>query len=74
MNPIQSIFRNLSNEDLRIAILEMTEDDIQGITRSNGFVRKLTEDVVKITNQPYATQLFLTTICLYKEAAIRFCQ
>lgn len=72
MNQIESIFKNLNDDELRTAISEMIEDDKSGIIRYDGYVRQLTEKVVEITNQPYSTQLFLTTISLYKEAAYRF--
>lgn len=72
MNQITKIFNELTDSQLKEAILEMKEDDTFGIIRENGYVRNITKQIVDITNQPLSAQLFITTISLYKEAAYRF--
>lgn len=72
MNPINEIFSILTDVELREALSEIFEDEKEGIIRMDGYVRRLTNEVVKITNNPVAVDLFLTQINLFKEGAKRY--
>jgi hypothetical protein len=70
---ITELFTNLTDEQLREAILQMKGDEPLGIIRTDGWVRKLTKQVSDITGETnLSTHLFLTQNSLFREAAYRF--
>ncbi len=71
-NELTKIFSNLSDAQIREAVIEMKEDEESGIIRSEGWVSRLTKQVHEITDQPVSTLLFLTQTNLFREAAFRF--
>ena len=72
-NKITEIYTNLTNEELREAILEMKEDERTGLIRTDGWVRRLTKQVCEtIGDNSVSTHLFLTQSNLFREAAYRF--
>lgn len=72
-NKITKLYSDLTDEQLREAILEMKEDEKMGLIRTDGWVRKLTKQVCDITNETnISTHLFLTQNNLLRDAAYRF--
>jgi hypothetical protein len=70
---ITELYTNLTDEQLREAILQMKEDEPLGIIRTDGWVRKLTKQVCDITGETnISTHFFLTQNSLFREAAYRF--
>lgn len=72
MNEITEYFNNLSDEELKTAILEIKEDENLGIIRIGGVVRKCANDIIKITHNSLSTELFLVQTNLFKQAAFRW--
>lgn len=72
-NPITEVFANLTDAELIEAINEMREDDLKGIIRIDGWVRRITNKICEIPVEDIIlTHLMTTIIGLYKEAAYRF--
>jgi hypothetical protein len=72
-NKVTEIYTNLSDEQLREAILEMKEDEKIGLIRSDGWVRRLTKQICDtIGDTNFSTHLFMTQTNLFREAAFRF--
>lgn len=72
-NKITKLYSDLTDEQLREAILEMKEDEKMGLIRTDGWVRKLTKQVCDITGETnISTHLFLTQNNLLREVAYRF--
>jgi len=72
-NPITEIYENLTDEQIKEAVLEMKEDEKMGLIRMDGWVRKLTKKVCEITGETnLSTHLFLTQNSILREAAYRF--
>jgi hypothetical protein len=73
INAITELYTNLTDEQLREAILQIKEDEPLGIIRTDGWVRKLATQVCEITNdRTISTHLFLAQNSLFREAAFRF--
>jgi hypothetical protein len=72
MNPISKIFSELTDVEVKEALTEIFEDEKDGIIRMGGYVRRLTNEVIKITNNPVAVDLFLTQTNLFREGAKRY--
>ena len=72
-NAITELYTNLTDEQLREAILQMKEDEPLGIIRTDGWVRKLAKQVCEILGgTDMSTHLFLSQTNIFKEAAYRF--
>jgi hypothetical protein len=72
-NKVTEIYTNLTDEQLREAILEMKEDEKMGLIRSDGWVRRLTKQICEtIGDTNFSTHLFMTQNNLFREAAYRF--
>ncbi len=72
-NPIMKIFSDLTDMELVTAIHEIQQDEPNGIIRANGYVRKLNQKVMEITNETnYSVHLTSVVVGLFKEAAYRY--
>ena len=71
-NPVVDLFTEISDEELTQGIKEMREDDIEGIIRMDGVVRKYAHKVQEITQSDFPMTLFLTQTSLYREGAYRW--
>lgn len=72
-NPIVKIFNDISDDELKQAIKEIKEDEIKGIIRIGGVLRKyadITHNSIGVGNM--SMHLFLTETNLLKEAAFRW--
>lgn len=72
MNPIIKLFEDISDEDLREAILELKESDKTGFIKEGGYVRKYAKLTGDITGSATTTDFFMTTVNLLKQAAFRW--
>jgi len=72
MNKIKDIYKSISSAELKQAILELEEDGVKGVYRTEGILRKYAKMFAEITGNPLSTDLFMTEIGLYKEAAHRW--
>jgi hypothetical protein len=71
-NKVTELFANLTDDQLKEAILQMKEDEPLGIIRIDGWVRKINQEVCNITGETnIATHLFLTQLTLFREFAFR---
>lgn len=73
MNSVIQIFSELSDQQIKEAILELKEDQERndGIIKSD-LHRFYAKKMSMVTKQPMSTCLFQTEILLLKEAAYRF--
>jgi len=67
MNPITKVFRELSDEELRNVIMELEEDVVSGIYRTNGKFRNINDIVSSIIGNDSTTNFFMTEVNIYKE-------
>lgn len=73
-NPIVALFDNIPNEELKLIIQEMVDDEAKGYV-SDGFVRQYIKKVQELTNSTtYSTDMFMVQLALYKQAAQRWIQ
>lgn len=72
MNKIVELFENISDEDLKKAVLELKESDKTGYIKEGGYVRKYAKLTGDITNSFTTTDFFMTTVNLLKQAAFRW--
>lgn len=71
-NPIVKLFENISEEELKKAILEIKKDNLTGIIHEGGIVRKYAKLIGNITDEPISANLMMSQINLLKEAAFRW--
>ena len=71
-NAVTKVFSDMTNLELSQAVREMKEDGPQGIVRSEGIVREKCKMVNEIVGGNVYTQLMMTQMSIYKEAAERF--
>jgi hypothetical protein len=73
MNKVLKIFSDLTDEQLREVLLEMKEDNQKGYIRTDGWIRKLNQEVCEtIGEDTLSVHLHQTQINVYREAAIRY--
>ena len=73
-NPIVELFDNISDEELKLIIQEMVDDEAKGYV-SDGYVRQYIKKVQELTNSTtYSTDMFMVQLALYKQAAQRWIQ
>lgn len=73
-NKIVELFDNIPNDELKLIIQEMVEDEAKGYV-SDGFVRQYIKKVQELTNSTtYSTDMFMVQLALYKQAAQRWIQ
>lgn len=71
MNKVVKIFKDIPDDELREAILELKESDDTGYIKTGGYVRKylaLYNEIAGISG----TDIFSVTINLLKEGAYRW--
>lgn len=69
-NEITEIFENISDEELKDLINQIKTSEKDGIITDG--VRNISKTVSQITGNPVSTELFLTQMNLFKEAAYRW--
>lgn len=72
MNPIVKLFTDITDAELKEAILEMIEDEKTGTIRTDGVVIKYALLCADITSTSVSTNLFMAHVNLTKEAAFRW--
>jgi len=72
MNRITKIFSDLSDEELIQAVSEIKEDEVSGIVRSGGMVRKLIIEWNNITGENNTIHMTGVHVGIFREAAFRF--
>jgi hypothetical protein len=73
-NPIVALFDNISDEELKLIIQEMVDDEAKGYV-SDGYVRQYIKKVQKLTNSTtFSTDMLMVQMALYKQAAQRWIQ
>ncbi len=72
MNPITKLFSDISDEELKAAIIEIKQSDITGYVADNGYVRKYAKLTGEITGGFTTTDFYMTTINFLKQAAFRW--
>lgn len=71
-NPIIKLFNDIPDDVLEICLIELAEADKDGFLK-NGEVRKINSEVRKLTlSSSESTDLFLTQMNIYKQAAMRY--
>lgn len=70
-NPINKLFKEISDEELRQSIREIQEDEKTGFI-CDGVVRKYAKETVSITGESFSSILMHTQINLLREAAYRW--
>ena len=72
MNELNKIFNDISDEDLKQAVIEIKESDSTGFIKDGGYVRKYAKMSGDITGGFTTTDFYMTTINLLKQAAFRW--
>ena len=71
-NPIIKLFNDMSNDVLEMCLIELAEADKDGFLK-DGKVREINKEVRKLTlSSSESTDLFLTQMNIYKQAAMRY--
>lgn len=73
-NPLITLFKNISDEDLKRAVKEMREAEETGIIQTDSIVRKYARLSGEITGGTTTTDFYMIQINLLKEAAYRWLQ
>ena len=74
MNKILELYNNIPDEELKLIIKEMVEDEAKGFV-SDGYVRQYVNKTREITNSTsFSSDLLMVQIALYKQAAQRWIQ
>lgn len=71
MNKITEMFESLTDIEVKQAIKEI-KDSTEGFENSNGYVRKMAENMSTINNLSVSSNLFSAEILLLKQGAFRF--
>jgi hypothetical protein len=72
-NLITEIYSELTDEELKEAILEIKENEPLALIKTDGWVRKLNKKIMEITGEnTYSVHLTSVIHSLLKEAAYRF--
>ncbi len=72
MNKLGELFYNIPDEELKQAIIELDEDGVKGIYRTDGLLRKYAKLASDIISNGNATDLFMTEINLLRQGALRW--
>lgn len=74
MNKILELYNNIPDDELKLIIKEMVEDEPKGYV-SDGYVRKYVNKTRQITNSTsFSSDLLMVQMALYKQAAQRWIQ
>jgi hypothetical protein len=71
MNKITEMFESLTDIEVKQAIKEI-KDNAEGFENSDGYVRKMAENMSTINKLNYLRNLFSAEILLLKQGAFRF--
>lgn len=76
MAKTEEVFKSISDEDLKKAIIEINEDNQNYNFRDDGVVKRCCKMISEIVGNSTVPEsfLFMSTISLIKEAAFRFSQ
>jgi hypothetical protein len=72
MSKVTELFNNVSDSELKAAILEIKENEKNGYIKEDGFVRKYARLTGEITGNSTSVDLLTTTINFLKVAAFRW--
>lgn len=71
-SPIQNIFKNIPDEELKESIKEIMESDITGFVKSHGLITKYVDKIMEITHESSVSTSMHVQINLMKEASYRW--
>lgn len=74
MNPIKKLFEEITDSELREAILEIKESNDTGFIKVGGYIRKYAKLTAEITGGFSTTDFYMTTVNLLQQAAFRWIQ
>lgn len=71
MKAIKEIFSSLSNKEIDETLNQMKADEVEGLIRLNGNIRKYANQMTEITGEPINSALLMAQLNLLQEAAYR---
>ena len=72
MNKVVEIYRSLTDNEVKELVQEMSECDVTGHFTENSKIRELCKTVAKVTGLDVSSNLLMTQMAVYKEAANRW--
>lgn len=71
MKAVKEIFTSLSNKEINETLNQMKTDEVDGLIRLNGNIRKYANQMIEITGEPITSALVMAQLNLLQEAAYR---
>ena len=71
MGNVRDIFKSLTNGEIHETISQMKSDEVEGMIRLNGNIRKYANQMIEITGEPITSALVMAQMNVLQEAAYR---